>query len=391
VLIAQLSIRGGSGLTIVAPAGWSLIRRDNNGSAITQALYSHVVPYWPAEPTSYTWTFNAGNDAAAGIADYVGVSNARIVDVSGAQLNASSANIVAPSVNVPVADQSDQLLYFFSIANSGGFLLPYGPTPEYGIVASGGGIGEGMSDLPLASGGATNAATAAAYTASTNVGAQVALIPGPPAPKPTVFLRSTATGSTATPAASVSINVPAGVQPGDLMLAQIAVRGGSSQVINPPSGWNLVRSDYSGTSIVQAIFSHVVPASPAEPASYTWSFKAGNNATAGIADFLGANGVPAVDVTSGQGNASSTSITAPSLTISSASPSDHLVCFFATAGGITMTTPAGTTQAWSFPAVSYGIGAAMSDIVTVSPGSTAAEVATGSNAYANVGAQVALH
>jgi len=199
------------------------------------------------------------------------------------------------------------------------------------------------------------------------------------------LLRSVGTGSTSTASSSVTVNVPAGAQPGDLMIAQIAVRGGSGQVIGAPAGWSLVRSDFSGSSIIQAIYSHV--ASSPEPTTYIWTFKGRNDAAGGIADFFGATGV---DVTKGQGNASSKSITAPGVVIPSNSNNDRLLCLFATAGGVAPATPAGTTKEWSFPAVGYGIGVAMSDIGSVLPGATSTEVATTSTAYANVGAQVAL-
>src|SRR5207248_3187250 len=168
--------------------------------------------------------------------------------------------------------------------------------------------------------------------------------------------------------------VPVGAQPGDLMIAQIAVRGGSGQSITTPAGWSLVRTDFSGTAIVQAIYSHAVSSS--EPSTYTWNFKGNNNAAGGIADFFGASTVSPVDVSNGLGNTSSTSITAPGVVIPSTSTNDHLLCLFSTAGGVAPVTPAGTTGQWSFPAASFGIGVAMSDIPSVSAGATNTQLAT---------------
>jgi hypothetical protein len=244
-----------------------------------------------------------------------------------------------------------------------------------------------MSDLPLFSGGPTAGETATAYAAAANMGAEVTLLPGPPAPPPAISLRSVGTGSTSSTASSVTVNVPAGAQAGDLMIAQIAIRGGSSQSITAPAGWSLVRSDLSGTAIIQAIYSHAVSSS--EPSTYTWTFRGNNNAAGGIADFFGANTASPVDVSNGLGNTSSTSITAPGVVTTGSN--DHLLCLFSTAGGVAPVTPSGTTGEWSFRAVSYGIGVAMSDIASVPSGATSTEVATTSTAYANVGAQVALH
>lgn len=388
VLVAQVAVRGNG--PIIAPAGWSLVRTDVGGTSISQAIYTHAVPYWPSEPPSYTWTFNPGNNAGAGIAAYIGVNNSIPVDVSGGQASTSAANIVAPSVSVPAADISDQQLNLFSIANIAGFVLPPGTNPNYGYLP--GGLSIGMSDLSLVSSGSTSVETATSYSAAANAGAQVALVPGSPPPMPAVFLRSVGTGSNSTASSSVTVDVPAGAQPGDLMIAQIAVRGGSGQSATPPSGWTLVRTDFSSTSIYQAIYSHVVLSSPPEPATYTWTYKGTNNAAGGIADFMGATGVtPVVDITNGIGNASSTSITAPGVVLPPTSNNDHLICFFSTAGGVGPVTPAGTTSEWSFRAISYGIGVAMSDIASVPSGSTQTQTATASTAYANVGVQLALH
>ena len=374
---------------IVAPTGWSLVRRDNSGSTLAQAIYSHVVPWWPSEPSTYTWTFNGGNNAGGAIAAYIGVSNSTPIDVSNGA-NASSTSIVAPSVSIPATDTSDQLLNMFGIANASGFYLPPGASPEYGFIPSSGGVTIGMSDLSLSTSGATSSQTATAYVSGANTGAQIALLPGPIAAQPTVFLRSVGTGSTATATSSVVVTVPTGTQPNDLLLAQIAIRGGSALTIGAPAGWTLVRRDNSGTTIAQAIYSHVVPSSPAEPDSYTWTFNNGNNATGAIADYFEA-GTVSIDVSNGLGAAASTTITAPPVTIPSGNETDRLVCFFATAGGVGPTPLSGTTQQWSFRAVSYGIGQAMSDIAVQPSGQTPAESATVTTAYANVGATVALH
>ena len=53
---------------------------------------------------------------------------------------------------------------------------------------------------------------------------------GTPTPTPTpgpISLRGIGIGGTTGAAASVTVNVPTGVQPGDVLIAQLAVRGGS--------------------------------------------------------------------------------------------------------------------------------------------------------------------
>ena len=133
-------------------------------------------------------------------------------------------------------------------------------------------------------------------------------------------------------ATTLSIPVPAGVQQGDVLLASIGVR--NNPTITPPAGWTLVVDTPSGTTMHQAAFVHVVGAT-AEPSSYAWTFSASQPAAGGMAAYSGVNTATPVDVFLGQANASSTSITAPS--VSTSGPGDMLIGMFATA----VTTPIG--------------------------------------------------
>ena len=203
-----------------------------------------------------------------------------------------------------------------------------------------------------------------------------------------ITLRSIATGSTSTGDDHVTVSVPPGVAPGDIMLAQVAVRGGVDQTLTPPASWSLIRRDSDPTTIAQAIYSHVVQAS--EPASYTWNFNAGNDAAAAIADFAGVNTTTPVDVNNGQANQSSTGITAPSITIPTGHNEDLLIGMFAISNASGIMVPPGTSMAWSFPAIGYGIGIAMSDLNPALNGSTGSWVATAGSPHPNTGGIVAL-
>ena len=132
-----------------------------------------------------------------------------------------------------------------------------------------------------------------------------------PGPGGTIALRSVATGSTSAASSLVTIPVPAGVVANDVMIAQVTVRGGAGTTLTAPAGWSLVRRDNdSGGQIADGIYVHIVTAA-SEPASYTWNFSAGNDAAGGIAAYSGVNTAAPIDVSGGQANASSTSMTAP--------------------------------------------------------------------------------
>ena len=206
-------------------------------------------------------------------------------------------------------------------------------------------------------------------------------INNPPAAPATISLRSMSSASTSgTGGDHITVNIPTGVTPGDVMIAQVAVRGGSGTTLTPPAGWSLVRRDDNGGNLAQAVYSHVVPTSPGEPASYTWTFNAGNDGTAGIADFVGVSTVSPVEVNDGQSNASSTSITAPSITIASGHNADLLLEIFATAAGSAVSVPPGSTYVWGFRADSFGAGMGMAYLNPVPSGATGNWVASSSSA-----------
>ena len=175
VMVAQMTVRGGSSTALSAPTGWTQIRRDSdNTGQITEGLYYHVVT--GAEPAGYTWTFTAGNDAAGGIAAYSGVSTTNPIDASGGQANASSTSVTAPSINIPAGDDSDRLIALFAIPDSSTMTLPGALTRRWNFRATGYGISAAMGDTTTPGGATGNYVTTQGST-TVNIGAQVALRP----------------------------------------------------------------------------------------------------------------------------------------------------------------------------------------------------------------------
>jgi hypothetical protein len=205
-----------------------------------------------------------------------------------------------------------------------------------------------------------------------------------------ITVRSTAIGSTSGGSSQVTIPVPAGVLAHDVMIAQVTVRGGAATTLTAPAGWSLVRRDNdSSGQIAEGIYVRVVTAA-AEPASYTWTFPAGNDAAGGIAAYIGVNTAAPIDVSNGQGNAASTNITAPSVTIPAGHNADRLLALFAIPDSSAMTLPAAITKRWSLHAIGWGISAAMGD-ASVPSGATGNYVASqGTTSTTNVGALIAL-
>jgi hypothetical protein len=176
VMIAQVTVRGGAGTTLTAPAGWSLIRRDSDTTLqISEAIYLRVVTA-ASEPASYTWNFTAGNDAAGGIAAYTGVNTATPIDVTGGHGNAASTSVTAPSITIPAGHNADRLLALFAIPDSSAMSLPGSIARRWNFHAIGWGISAAMGDASVPS-GATGNYVALQGVSTVNVGALVALLP----------------------------------------------------------------------------------------------------------------------------------------------------------------------------------------------------------------------
>jgi Bacterial Ig domain len=187
-------------------------------------------------------------------------------------------------------------------------------------------------------------------------------------------------------AKTLTIPAPAAVTAGNVLLAAIDVRGGPA--ITAPAGWTFVRMDANGTVIRQAVYWKV--ATSAEPASYTWTFSASQAAAGGIAAFEGVDTANPIDAHGGQVNASSKSITAPSITTTVANA--MVAGFFGTGPATTVTPPAGMTERWEAvsTAGTYKATSEAATALQASAGATGTRIATAANAGANVGQLVAL-
>lgn len=201
-------------------------------------------------------------------------------------------------------------------------------------------------------------------------------------------MRSIATDSTSAASDRVTVAVPRGVLPNDVMVAQVTVRGGAAIILTAPAGWSLVRrSNDSGGTIAQGTYVHVVLGP--ESSSYTWKFSVANNAAAGIAAYTGVNTAAPIDVSGGQANVASTSVTAPSITIPAGHNADRLLVLFSIPNSSAITLPAAIAGHWNFHASGWGISAAMGE-ASVPSGDTGNYVAIQGVRSVNIGSVVAL-
>jgi fibronectin type 3 domain-containing protein len=123
-----------------------------------------------------------------------------------------------------------------------------------------------------------------------------------------IVFSAAATGKVAGEA-GITLSRPTGTANGDVLLAAIDVLAGAAP--SPPTGWTLVRSDSSGSTITQAVYIHVL--TDAEPPSYTWTFASAQNASGVIVAYAGVDTETPIAGTAGAAKQSSISATAPSL------------------------------------------------------------------------------
>jgi hypothetical protein len=187
---------------------------------------------------------------------------------------------------------------------------------------------------------------------------------------------------------AVPIPRPAGVVAGDVEVAAILVVGPAT--VTAPAGWSLVRVDASGTLFRQLVYVHVAGSS--ERSTYRWVLSQASKAAGTLSAYAGVDRANPIAASSGQANASSTSITAAA--VSNPVAGSLLVGFF---GILTdqlnaIAPPAGMTErAEATPASGKPKPALeLAESPLVSSGATGDRIATASLPGPNIGQLVIL-
>ena len=157
-----------------------------------------------------------------------------------------------------------------------------------------------------------------------------------------------AAASKAAASGSLVINKPTGTVQNDVMVASIAVRPNTA-TITAPSGWTLVRRTNNTNSNPNSLATYYKVAGSSEPTTYTWTLGSSAGAAGGIETFSGVNTSDPIDVEAGQNTANAVTLTAPSVTTTSAY--EMLVTSHAFASSATFTKPTGMTEAFDIASV----------------------------------------
>jgi hypothetical protein len=187
VLIAAVSVRGGSGTTITPPAApfdWTLVRTIDSGATLRMAIYYRVTT--AAEPANYTWNFSSVRKASGGIMRFSDVDLAAPIDDELGQSTTTTASggVTAPGITTTITNT--RLVGSFAVATGTTFTAPPGMNERYDSASTGGGVGsrttsEGAEALQAAIGG-TGSRTADTPAAGgiAAIGHLLALRPGGP-------------------------------------------------------------------------------------------------------------------------------------------------------------------------------------------------------------------
>jgi len=182
----------------------------------------------------------------------------------------------------------------------------------------------------------------------------------------------------------VTVGTPAGTAAGDVLVACLALNGGS--VVGAPAGWSLLAA--ATTQSNPKVYGYLRVAGAGEPAAYTWTLGSSITNGAGIARYAGVSTAAPLDGTvSVATGASATSATVPGVTTSVAG-SMLVGCMGinSSATSVTITSPPGMSQAWDIGGKRHEL----ADQLLPSAGASGSRTWTFSAARAWAGWMVAL-
>lgn len=207
--------------------------------------------------------------------------------------------------------------------------------------------------------------------------------------KKTIVFSGAENGSSES-SSDVIVNVPAGTVDGDAMIAVVSMRHSTAIGLVTPTGWQQLRLDTYASNLGRTGI--YFRRASSEPASYTFSCASSvDRMVASILVYENVNSVLPRDVALGQSNASSTSVTAPSVT------TNHegvmLLYVGTTNFGTTFTEPSGMTERSDKNTGTLdatGLTHEIAEELLTSPGATGTNVGTAVDAAENLGQHLGL-
>lgn len=338
-------------------SGWTQIFSQSFSGASLEV-------YWKlagaSEPASSNWPLNNSSPISVSVSSFYNINISNPIGNFTYQANSNSTSMVAPSVT-PVTT-NDFLLFIGGISGNIRATAPAGMTEDvdFGL----GNTAVYVAKQLLSGSSATGNKTATLASSSSNAGGLITIRPS---------------GSSGTNS-SVTITKPTGVVLNDLMLVTVIRTGGN---LDEPDDWaQILYKAFTGGSL--EVYYKIAGSS--EPASYDWPLNTTDALLVSISAYDNVDVDAPFDVFNIQANASSTSMTSPSVTTTVAT--DRLVFIGGVGGNYRATAPSGMSEQADFGIGNIGSYYADVDLSVI--GDTGTKIATLTNAAANAAAVIAL-
>ena len=176
----------------------------------------------------------------------------------------------------------------------------------------------------------------------------------------------------------LTLTKPSDATIGDLLLANIAVNGGSPAGINAPTGWALISRSDNDTNVSIASYYRIVGST--ESTTYTWSISPQTHAVGGITRYSGIDATNPIDIV---GTSSGRGITATAPSVSTTVANNQVVSLFASNVGKNnsplFSTTSGMTKKYDAKNAPFGPTTSVQDAMTTSVGLTGTHTVTISN------------
>lgn len=171
--IALAGIVRAAGTIDAVPSGWTLVDEITFNTDDVLAVYWHLTS--SGDPTSWAFTLSTTMRWATLNLEFSGVNTTTPIDVSDAQANASSGNVVAPSIDPNYLE--DMLVYFGGSASIGSWTADGAMTEpaSNGERAAAAAVTIGSAYQLLASGAATGTRTGVCSVEAINAGMLIGL------------------------------------------------------------------------------------------------------------------------------------------------------------------------------------------------------------------------
>jgi len=180
LLLAAVTVRGGASPTVIAPAGWTLVRSDAVSTTIAQSVYSHVVGSSETGSGTWTWTFSKAEAAAGTISAFAAVDLVSPIAGSTGSPNAVSSTSITTG-SATATRPGSLLVGLFGIARATTIAPPWAMIEGAEAAATAGSYlaTSEVSTTFLSAAGSAGTRTATAAAASVSIGQLVVLNPAP--------------------------------------------------------------------------------------------------------------------------------------------------------------------------------------------------------------------